>query len=946
MTRIAVRRVLRDRRKSHMRIFGLNDGRGGGAVLSIVGRDELVDRVAEMALGGGSVLLSGAAGIGKSTVLGGVVARLADAGARVLRCAPGQEDARLPFVALTDVFSEVGDDEFAGLGVVVRRAVEAALLRGDASGAPDPLAVRLGVLQLVKGLVERGRVAIVVDDLQWVDPSSAEVLGFVGRRLSPAGLSIVATVRAVGDEVAEFRNLLPAATEQHSVGPLEEEALIPLLERRAGGVVPRFVATEVYRATGGNPLFALEIAAALARRRALPVIGEPLPVPIELSRLMGERLIALDASVREMLLVASTVARPTVTLLRDVGCSAVMEDLGAAAAAGVAHVGADGVVVFSHPLMRSVVYAEASLAQRMSVHERVVGAVDDPVERAWHVALSSAVEDEAVAAELSGAAAIARSRGAAGMAGELAQLAAHRTPRADVEMRAERLLAASDHYLMADRYEEARQAADAVLDMRPSRPKRARAQIMMHRVTMPGEETADRLAEAAADAEGVPELEAYVAVLSAWRQARHARIDLMAIDARRALDAAERAGHLPTIIEALDSLLVSLRVSGSDDYLPTMEKALGLVGKHSGQSAWRLCKIQARHLAGLRRFEEARAAAREALRLAYNEGGMGPAANVLYAMIAIEITAGDYPAALRAAHELDKLVPDDIANSSTLAGLAQAEFAAGSIQRGMEFATRGRAFCEKRDIWIDGVMNTYLVGVGYLMNNEVEAAIQAFRAARELNQISSVPYAFGYPWAPELAEALLLTGEVAEARAILAEGVAAARTRKAHENRDVQELLGDLDRVDALIKAAEGHLDEAAGQLEQLIERLAGRAPIEIARAQVALAGVERRRRRRGAARGLLADARARCERAGAAPWVRIIDDEIARFEAGHRVGEDALTPTEERVVAMVVQGATNREIAGALSISVKTVEATLSRIYRKTGLHSRIELVKAHVGS
>jgi DNA-binding CsgD family transcriptional regulator len=159
-------------------------------------------------------------------------------------------------------------------------------------------------------------------------------------------------------------------------------------------------------------------------------------------------------------------------------------------------------------------------------------------------------------------------------------------------------------------------------------------------------------------------------------------------------------------------------------------------------------------------------------------------------------------------------------------------------------------------------------------------------------------------------------------------------------------ILAELTRVEALVLAADGRLDAAVEQLERLVVRQRGRSPVEIVRPLVALAGVERRRRRRGAAQALLAEARRICVLSGAAPWLEVVDAELARVEAPRQSGgEESLTPVEARVSAMVIDGATNRDVAAALSISIKTVESTLSRIYRKLGVRSRIELIKAHAG-
>jgi DNA-binding CsgD family transcriptional regulator len=118
--------------------------------------------------------------------------------------------------------------------------------------------------------------------------------------------------------------------------------------------------------------------------------------------------------------------------------------------------------------------------------------------------------------------------------------------------------------------------------------------------------------------------------------------------------------------------------------------------------------------------------------------------------------------------------------------------------------------------------------------------------------------------------------------------------------------------------------------------------PLEVARTLLAAAEVERRRRRRGAARSLLERARQICLDCKAKPLLERVEAELARLEPG-RPGQE-LTPMEERITAMVVAGATNREIAEALAIGLTTVESSLSHIYRKLGLRSRVDLVRYRV--
>jgi DNA-binding CsgD family transcriptional regulator/tetratricopeptide (TPR) repeat protein len=905
-----------------------------------VSRDAIQKSVRDALSGGRSVLLSGPAGIGKSTVLGGIVEWVRETGARVLYSSPAQADARLPFVVLIDLLSPLPPTAFDGLPPVPRRALDAALLRGEVTDVqPDPLAVRLGVLHVLRDLAARDPSVVVVDDVQWVDPSSAEVLAFLARRLPGPGLRVVAAARGEPGEVARFLPLLPAGALQVAVGPLADEALVPLLSSRGGAALSRTVAVEICRVTQGNPLFALEIASALARRRVRPSVGEPLPVPKELRELMCERLAVLPEPVRSTLLVASAAARPTVTLLAQAGCVDVVAGLTSAEQAGVAQLHGDGSVVFSHPLMQAVVYGEASLVERMGAHARLAGAIGEPVEHARHLALASVVEDEALAATLIAAAGVARRRGAAGMAAELARLSAERTPRADTAAKAERLLAAAWHFYAAYLHDESRQIAQAVLAMDVPRPTRARARIVLLELTGRAIGQAGELADAAiADAAGDPALEAAAAYHSAWRHLAVGRFDVALGEARRAVAAAEFAADPNALVRSLEALLAAQEVLGDDEYPATLARALQL----PGPTGWQIHRMHAQHLTREQRFAEARVASREAVRLAEEEGGLSEICLALDCALVVEIGSGDYAVALEFARRLAELAEeDDEANlGSRLSSLARAELVGGSAERARDLAARGLECAQRAADLHASIANSHLLGSALLFLGDVAGAVEALRQARELTLSCGTPGWLWYPWASDLAEALLLAGDAEGARAVVEEGRAAA------EARADTVILAELTRVEALVLAADGRLDAAVEQLERLVVRQRGRSPVEVVRPLVALAGVERRCRRRGAAQALLAEARRICVLSGAAPWLEVVDAELARVEAPRQSGgEESLTPVEARVSAMVIDGATNRDVAAALSISIKTVESTLSRIYRKLGVRSRIELIKAHAG-
>jgi DNA-binding NarL/FixJ family response regulator len=151
------------------------------------------------------------------------------------------------------------------------------------------------------------------------------------------------------------------------------------------------------------------------------------------------------------------------------------------------------------------------------------------------------------------------------------------------------------------------------------------------------------------------------------------------------------------------------------------------------------------------------------------------------------------------------------------------------------------------------------------------------------------------------------------------------------------------------VRRAEAHLAQADGDPQAAVDLLTEAAGIcrdnaaivDLVRMLMATAEIERRRRRRGAARTLLREAASLCAETGASVWAARVDAELARLAPAPREG-GVLTPMEERIAALVVQGATNREIAAALRIAVTTVESSLTQIYRRLGVRSRVELVRA----
>lgn len=197
-------------------------------------------------------------------------------------------------------------------------------------------------------------------------------------------------------------------------------------------------------------------------------------------------------------------------------------------------------------------------------------------------------------------------------------------------------------------------------------------------------------------------------------------------------------------------------------------------------------------------------------------------------------------------------------------------------------------------------------------------------------------------WYGDLAEALVLLGETDEAEDVVREAYARVTADTPGS------VLAALERAEGLREAGTGRAKEGAARLRAAVDRQRQLPlPVELVRSLIALGAVERRSRRRSAARAILGEALQTATRIGAAPLAARARDELSRLDAAARSGEAGaggpeLTPTEARIAQLVGGGATNREVAAKLFISVKTVEGTLSRVYRKVGVRSRTALAHA----
>lgn len=240
-----------------------------------------------------------------------------------------------------------------------------------------------------------------------------------------------------------------------------------------------------------------------------------------------------------------------------------------------------------------------------------------------------------------------------------------------------------------------------------------------------------------------------------------------------------------------------------------------------------------------------------------------------------------------------------------------------------------------------------LTALGYaqLVAGDAEGTVRSLRRVRELEQGLGITDPARGRWQGDLAEALVRTGELREAKDVI------DVTREQALRLGRESVLAVLDRAEGLLRAARGEHEAALAQLTSVQDRLA-KLGYGLEEARTAFALAQLRTRRPGPTSY---DEAARLfRRCRALPWLRQVDaatvvpaaePEPPAAPAPAADALEGLAAMERQVAALVMEGATNREIAARLFISVKTVEATLTRVYRKLGIRSRVDIVRLAAG-
>ena len=885
------------------------------------------------------MVIEGEAGIGKTTFLLKVVEQAAAQGFRVLSTGGAMAEARYAYAAVADLLDTVDPAVFADLPAVQRTALERVLLLAGDGPPTNERTVAAAFLSVLHHASYAAPVLVAIDDAQWLDVSSQAVFGYAARRLTGrvgVAVSVRTGERRRDDSPSWLRLSRPDSTHQIKVQPLSLGGLHAMISKRLGQTLPRPLITRIHDISGGNPFFALELARS--------VVDEPsrgmVDLPDSLAVLVRQRIGRPDAELSEVLLAASCAVLPTVERLSraiDITVDRVVEVVESAEASGVVEL--DGNKVrFCHPLFARGVYTGASPRQRRAMHRRFAETVEEPELRARHMALSATTGDPAMLESLDEAAQVTLAQGAPAVAAELMELAI----KLGGDTAVRRLRVAELHF-RSGALDQARTHLRSTIDELPAGSTlRCVALMLFAAVTGHDESIVEAVAALtqAVETADDPALQLHARLLLTPATGLTGRMDACVESARMAVAAAERLGVADLHSQALAMLVLVSFMHGLGFDRQSLQQALALEDPATAAAAtFRASSVEAVTNGWAGRLEVAHDQIRIMQRRLLQSGTEIDIVWIGNEAAMIDIWLGRYG---DAAALVDGAIQraEQMAGQYLMVGLraSQASIAAytGREQEAREAAhwaiDAARATGSLRQIILPTTVLGFLavsLGDNAAAIRELQPLLSSFDPTHDTEIIAG-------SYLPDAIEALAAVGRVDEAEPL----VSALESNGTQHDRPWMLAVGARGR---------GHVLAARGDLEAA-ERAAQNAlshhqrlpmPFELARTQLLLGQLQRRRRRRPVAEATLREALETFERLGAPLWARRAEVELGRLAAPVGGGA-ALTAAERRIAERAAAGLSNKQIAAELFIAPKTVEMNLSSAYRKLGIRSRSGLSAA----
>ncbi|HEU5387281.1 MAG TPA: AAA family ATPase [Streptosporangiaceae bacterium] len=917
----------------------------------LVGRDAEITEIRAFLSGASGapavVAITGNAGIGKTAVWQHLL-RGTDRSAAVLACRPAPAERPLAFSALDDLFGDVADRVLPALPGPRRRAVELALLRDAAAGSPqagpEPRGLARGILDALRILAADAPLVIAVDDAQWLDRPSSDVLEFCFRRLRSERITVLMTFRDSGSFPLGLDLALPPDRLGHfRLGPVSRGAIGEIIQLQLAARLPRRTLTRLHEACGGNPFYALEYARALATRQRLPLTSEPIPIPDSLGDLMHRHMSQLTRNVRRVGRLVAASADPRERLIRA-ACDDQESWAAIDQAIDAGLIERDGEVLrFTHPLLRSALYSAMRLDERRQVHQSLGLVAEDIEERAWHLALGASRPSEEIAGMLERAAEHAAARGAPGEAATLTEQAARLTPAGQPEEARERTVRAADYHLQAGDMARSRDLIDSVLPAYPAGPPRAALLIRLATICyhqsgwLPAERT---FRQAAQESRDDPALCAHAEQELAFIRCVAGDFAGATSLAEASLRSAERAADPGLTAHSLARVAAFEFIQGHGARMDLLDRAEALdTAPDTGQLA-RLPRLdpsltRATLLKWCDRFDEARSRLADQYRNRIGRGDEASLPFLLYHFGELECWAGNWDAAEEYSLEACRVADESRQRTmkpATMYSLALVRAHRGQVEQARELADEALALCDSTGNVPVRAMVLAVLGFIAVSLGDAAAAHARLGPLAEAAAVAGIGEPGVVRYLPDEIEALADLGEVSLARLL---------------TRELEEKGRSLGRPWALVTAArcharlaalDGDADAARAAFGQALSRHASLPmPFELGRTLLAQGTFERSSGDHQAARAALGRALGIFEGLGAPLWAAKAHRELSKMAAAPPAG--GLTCTERRVAALVTQGRTNREVAAAMFVTENTVQTHLRHIFQKLGVRSRTEL-------
>jgi DNA-binding CsgD family transcriptional regulator len=906
----------------------------------LCGRDrelQTVARLLDEARAGrsGVLALVGEPGMGKSALL--EYAEKQASGMRVLRARGVRSEARIPFAGLLELLRPA-------LGCLTAipspqaEALQGALALRPAS-ARDRFAVGAATLSILAAYAETEPLAVLVDDGQWLDGSSADALLFAIRRLVADPVAVIITVRDGEPSLLDGADLATLR-----LGGLDRSATVELLRGQLGAPVGPETADRLLRETGGNPLALIELASSPELPDVSPS-GAPVPVGTSIANAYLMRFGSLPPPARDILVLAAAVDRGDMSVLTR-AAEILGEDIAAlipAEEAGLVSV-RDATIEFRHPLARSAVYGQASPERRRAVHRAVASALPDADvdRRAWHLALAAFGPDAAAASALEQAGHRARERSAYDVSSRAFERGARLAT--DEARKASLLFEAADAAWLGglagratSLLEEAAEFAVGPALTLPIEHLRGHIAVRCGPISL-----ARQILVAAAERAAPSDPDLAVVMLA---EAVYA--SFYAGDAAAMLAAAQRAAAVLRPDSSAQTRFFALFAQGSAKVVAGQGEQGAALIRESVEVLERSDELRddprllawaAMGTVWLREADIGAALGERALAAARRASVVGALPSVLVHVSIAQAASDRWTEALAGFHEAIALARESGQHAElawAFARLSLLEARMGRAGQSRQHADHSLDLSRRLDLGVTEVWSLAALGELELGLGHPEPALAYFEelratlAARDMRDVDLVP-------APELVDLYLRLGRSAEAAAVASEYSLAATAK------GQPWALARAARCRGLVSSdgAEKEFEAALAFHQQTPD------VFETARTRLAFGAYLRRARRRVHAREHLRAAIASFDALGADPWSKMAGQELAATGETARRRDGAslsdLTPQELQIALRIAEGRTTKETAATLFLSPKTIEYHLRNIYRKLGIGSRSELALA----